>query len=273
MSEISLLPEWAKTRLPIIGMLHAPPLPGSPRYSGDPASLRKQVLHDAAALAEGGVDGLMLENFGDAPFFPGRVPAVTIAQLTALGVEVRRMVDLPLGINVLRNDGLSALAVANAVGAAFVRVNVFTGARVTDQGVIEGIAHDLLRERVNLRSNVRIFADASVKHSAPLGAARPLREEIADMVSRGGADAIVISGSGTGRETSVEDLREARAAAGERPVFVGSGLSTASVARFFEFAHGAIVGTAFKADRRPENPIDVGRVVELMAEVRRLRAG
>src|SRR4051795_9681702 len=139
-------PNWAPPRKIVIGMVHLAPLPGSPGYGSDVASVRDAALRDAAALADGGVDGVMIENFGDVPFFPGRVPAYVVAHMTAIAAEVRARVALPLGINVLRNDGLSALAVAHACGAEFIRVNVLCGARVADQGLLQGIAHDLLRE-------------------------------------------------------------------------------------------------------------------------------
>src|SRR5688572_16163864 len=135
-----LLPQWSTIAKPVIGMLHLPPLPLSPMYGGSMKAVRETLLGDAQLLAEGGVNGLMMENFGDAPFYPGRVPAHVVAHMTALAVEVKRPFDLPLGVNVLRNDGRSALAVAHAAGAQFVRVNVLCGARVTDQGVLEAIA-------------------------------------------------------------------------------------------------------------------------------------
>ncbi len=179
-----LVARWPAGRKVVIGMVHLMPLPGSPRYGGDLRAVREAAMRDAAALAEGGVDGLMIENFGDVPFYPGRVPAYVVAHMTALTVEVRRRFDLPVGINVLRNDGRSGLAVAHAAGAQFVRVNVLCGARAADQGVIQAIAHDLLRERAALRADVKIFADVDVKHSAPL-APRALAEEAADTLHRG----------------------------------------------------------------------------------------
>src|SRR5690606_12090543 len=135
---------WPKSRRVIVGMLHAPPLPGAPGFGGDFAAVRDFVLRDAESLAAGGVDGLMLENFGDVPFFKGAAPPEAVAGLTALALAVKAATDLPLGINVLRNDGESALAVALAAGAQFVRVNVLSGAVVTDQGVIEGDAARLM---------------------------------------------------------------------------------------------------------------------------------
>src|SRR4051794_7613276 len=132
---MSLLALWSSIRKPVIGMLHLPPLPGSPMYSQD-RPIGEVVIRDAEALAGGGVNGLMLENFGDVPFYPGRVPAHTVAAMTAIAAEVRRRFpELPLGINVLRNDGCSAMAIAAAVGAHFVRVNILCGARLADQGI------------------------------------------------------------------------------------------------------------------------------------------
>src|ERR1043165_8697312 len=170
-----LLPGWSNIAKPVIGMLHLLPLPGAPRYGSPLGPGRSALLRDAELLAQGGVHGLMIENFGDAPFYPARVPAHVVAHMTALATEVKRKApQLPLGINVLRNDGMSALAIAHAVGADYIRVNVLCGVRVADQGLLHGIAHDLLRLRAELgATRIKIFADVDVKHSAPL-AARPL---------------------------------------------------------------------------------------------------
>ena len=188
---------------PIIGMVHLLPLPGSPRFTGSLADVLQRALSDADALAAGGVHGLMVENFGESPFFPQRVPAHVVSSLTFSAAEIRRRVPLPLGINVLRNDGRGALAVALAAGAQFIRVNILCGARVTDQGLIEGIAHDLQRDRVTLgASSIRVLADVDVKHSSPLGERRALKDEIDDTIHRGMADGIVVSGAGTGKAAS-----------------------------------------------------------------------
>src|SRR5215510_11771107 len=177
----SMHPAWANAAKPVVGMLHVPALPGSPLSEIRLDDIRVRILQDANALVSGGIHGLMLENFGDVPFYPDRVPAHVVAQLTTLAAEVRRAYpSLPLGINVLRNDGRSALAIAHAIGATFIRVNVLCAARVTDQGIIQGIAHELLRDRAILgATNVKIFADVDVKHSAPL-AQRPIQDEVDD---------------------------------------------------------------------------------------------
>ena len=244
---------------PIIGMLHLPALPGSPANELSADAIRHHVLKDAEALADGGVDGLILENFGDVPFYPRRVPAHTVAFMTAIAVEIRRAFDLPLGINVLRNDAESAIAIAFAADAQFIRINIHAGARVTDQGLIEGTAHETLRYRKLLGSGVKIFSDAEVKHSSALDS-RDLKDEVAELVGRACADAIIVTGRATGKQTAIADLKAAKEAAGTVPVFAGSGVDISDVADVLETADGVIVGTAFKFDAVTTNAVDSARV-------------
>jgi membrane complex biogenesis BtpA family protein len=260
-----LLNEWAKVAKPVIGMLHLPALPGSPGYGGSMALIRDAMMRDVEWLVEGGVNGLMIENFGDVPFYPGRVPAHVVAHITALAAMVKRTAPLlPLGINVLRNDGLSALAAAHAAGADYIRVNVLCGARVADQGLLQGIAHDLLRLRAELKAeSIKIFADVDVKHSAAL-AERALADEVDDTVHRGLADALIVSGAGTGKATDPEKVRQVKAAAKGTPVFLGSGVTPATLPQLLPHADGFIVGTYFKKDGIASNHVDPRRVRELM---------
>ena len=248
-------------------MLHVPPLPGSPRNNLRFDAIIDWVLRDARALASGAIDAMMLENFGDVPFYPRRVPAHTLAFMAVLAREVKAYVDLPLGINVLRNDAESALAIATAVGAEFIRVNVYTGARLTDQGLIQGVAHRLLRCRHSIGSDVKILADVDVKHSAPL-ARRELTDEVEETVGRGCADAIIVTGSATGKHTGLEDLKIAATAARGTPVLAGSGVDAKNVAAVLAVADGLIVGTAFKRDGVTTNPVDGERVRDFMNAVR-----
>jgi membrane complex biogenesis BtpA family protein len=264
---MNLLPEWASVPRVVIGMLHLRPLPGSPRFDGNASAIREALVRDVDALAEGGVHGLMMENFGDVPFFPGRVPAHVVALMTSLACDVRSRCNLPLGINVLRNDGCSALAVAHASGARFIRVNVLCGARVTDQGIIQGIAHDLMRERALLAAtDIKVLADVDVKHSAPL-AARGLADEVEDTLHRGLADAVVVSGAGTGKSTDPARVKAVKATAGAAPVLVGSGVSAGTIGGLQPHADGFIVGTSLKRDGLWSNPVDAARVRDLMKTI------
>ena len=265
-----MLPQWSTLAKPVIGMLHLPALPGAPLYRDDLPRIRDRLLQDVAALLDGGVNGLMMENFGDVPFYPGRVPASVVAHVTALAVEVRRAAaNVPLGINILRNDGQSALAVAHAVGAQYIRVNVLCGARVTDQGVIQGIAHDLLRERAILGASdsIKILADVDVKHSAPL-APRALPDEVDDTIERGLADGLIVSGAGTGKATDPAHVAAVKKTARDVPIFIGSGASVDTVESYLPHCDGFIVGTAFKRDGIASNEVDVARVREFVKRVK-----
>src|SRR4051794_34047472 len=261
-----------RTDKAIIGMIHVPALPGAPRCSMDINEISRFVLTDSAALAEGGVDGLMIENFGDVPFFATRVPAHTIAFLSRLAFEIKTRVPLPLGINVLRNDGMAAIAIATAVAAEFVRINVYTGARVADQGILQGEAHEIARYRRALGTATRIWADVAVKHSAALGD-RFLGEEVEDTVERGVADAVIVSGSSTGKPTALEDVHTVKRHARLAPVYVGSGVDESTVEGLLEVADGAIVGTAFKRGAEVSAPVDQARVRALVSIVRRKFTG
>lgn len=265
-------PNMFETRFPVFGVLHLPALPGAPANRLSLDGITDHLLKDAEALASGGVDGLILENFGDAPFYPNRVPPHTVAQMSVLGRAVRdRYRELSLGVNVLRNDGLSALAIASAIGAQFIRVNVYCGARVTDQGLVEGEAHEIQRYRAMLDPSIRVFADVDVKHSAPLGD-YDVETDVRDVVERGRADAIIVSGVGTGATTRVDDVERAQDAAGHQAsVWIGSGATPDNVDSLLSTADGLIVGSAFKYEGRVNDPVDPDRVAEFMAVVRNLR--
>jgi uncharacterized protein len=259
---------WLGLRPLVIGMVHVPALPGSARFAGNLEALHERVRGDLRALVDGGIDHVMIENFGDAPFFPRQVPAITLTHLTAIAQRVKREFPVRLGINVLRNDGCGALAVAHAVGAEFIRVNVLCGARVTDQGIVEGIAHDLLRLRANLGAeHIAILADVAVKHSAPLGP-RPIEDEVHDVIERGGAGAVIVSGRATGQTADCELLAKATAAAGSTPVLIGSGANVDNIEQLTELASGVIVGTSLKRGGIVTEPVDVDRVRAFVVRVR-----
>jgi len=253
----------AWTKPSVVGMVHLASLPGSPRFAFDLNKVTELAISDAQALQKGGVSALMIENFGDAPFCAGRVSSETVSAMTFVAAAVRRETNLPIGINVLRNDGISALHIAQTVGAQFIRVNVLTGARVTDQGLIQGIAFDLLRERARLRAeNIQIFADVDVKHSVAL-AERLLEDEVRDLVARGFADAVIVSGAGTGLATDPEKVERVAKVASGVPVFLGSGVNEGNF-RKYNSATGFIVGTAFKKNGK----VDADLVSAFMKSLR-----
>jgi uncharacterized protein len=259
----------------LIGVVHLAPLPGAARAPERAQDAMRAALDlalaDARALEEGGLDGIIVENFGDVPFHGERVPAATVAAMSAIARELRKATHVPLGVNVLRNDANAAFAIAAACGLDFVRVNVHAGAMLTDQGVLEGRAAETLAERRRLGAvHVLILADVMVKHAQPLAGTREalLPQMAEDTYRRGLADALIVTGAGTGKATALDDVAAVRRAVPEAPVLVGSGVTDSTARAVLDVAHGAIVGTWFKKDGRVDQPVDVERVRVFVRAVR-----
>lgn len=237
---------WAG-RSPLIGMIHLPALPGAPGASTPMRAVVDGAVADARRLEEAGFDGVMVENYGDTPFWRAAVPPITVSALSVVATAVTAATSLPVGINVLRNDAAAALSIAAVTGARFIRVNVHTGSMWTDQGLIEGDAASTMRQRRALDVEVAVFADVHVKHAVP-----PPGSDIAsaaeDTWHRGAADALIVSGRGTGIETDLDDLGSVRAAVPSAAILVGSGASEANARRLLARADGLIVGSSIMRD-------------------------
>jgi len=250
----------------VIGMVHLQALPGSALWGGSTQRVVDAAVADALALADGGVDAIMIENYGDVPFRKDEVEPATVAAMTLAIGEIRRAVSLPLGVNVLRNDARSALAIAAVVEASMIRVNVHVGAMLTDQGIVEGRAAETLALRRRLGADVKILADVAVKHARPL-AEFPIEESAADAVERGLADALIVTGSRTGASVDLDRLRRVRASVAV-PVLAGSGVTDETITAIRDACDGAIVGSWLKTDGVVSAPVDVERVHRLMGLVR-----
>ena len=284
---MNLMPEWKqemnRPRLkslaelfgvpkPVIGMVHLWPLPGAPGYSGYGMQvIIENALRDAEALVQGGVDGLVVENMWDLPYYVGTdvKPEAMTAQAVA-AAEVVKNFPLPVGINVIHNGGTVCLAIAVAAGARFIRVCILTGARLWDTGELDhGCAADLVRKRKELRAEgIHIFADVDKKHSVRFpGLDLATHIEWTEFY---GADALIVTGRMTGQAPDVEKVRETKRLA-NRPVLIGSGSSRENIGAFLQYADGVIVGSSLKKDGVMENPVDVNRVREFVESVRLVR--
>jgi membrane complex biogenesis BtpA family protein len=194
-----------QTKNPIIGVVHLLPLPTSARWGGSLKAVIERAEQEATALAAGGIDGIIVENFFDAPFTKNRVNPAVISAMTLIVDRIMNLVVVPVGLNLLRNDAKGALAIASCVNAQFIRVNVLNGIMATDQGLIEGNAHEILRFRRELGSDIAILADVLVKHARPLGTPN-LTTAVQDTIERSLADAVILSGWATGSPPTLDDL-------------------------------------------------------------------
>ncbi len=262
-----------ETNKPVIGVVHLKPLPGSPLYGGDYNAVLSAALADARVLVENGVDGLIIENFGDMPFYTDRVPRETVACMSAVSARIVRMFPgVPAGINVLRNDACSALAVAMASGARFIRTNVHVGVTTSEQGVITGKAHQVLRYRRQLDCRCRIFADIFVKHAYPL-VRSSLYDTVCDTLDRGLADGLIVTGARTGAQPDTAFLKDVYQLTNDknRPLWLGSGVNENNIPSLLPYADGVIVGTSLKYEGHTENSVDPRRVRRLVDKVKKER--
>lgn len=243
----------------LIGMVHLAPLPGSPDYAGSMPNVVADARERANTLLEAGFGGLMVENFGDVPFYDDDVPAATVAAVTACVSAIRADTDVPLGVNILRNDAQAALAVAAATDADFIRVNVLSGSMFTDQGPIVGRAAEVVRLRSHLCPDVRIWADVFVKHAVP-PTGLTIEQSAVDTWERGGADALIVSGTGTGHAPDFERFARLEEVVPDAPLVVGSGTTPENVAELADLADHLIVGTALEENGEPGAGLDGERI-------------
>ena len=248
-------------------MVHLPPLPGAPGWSDDFSKLEAFALQDTRALVAGGVDGILFENYGDAPFTKHQVSSLTISSMTRVILHCVKNLEIPFGVNILRNDWRSALSIAAVTGGAFIRANILSGAYLTEQGVIEGEGYSCMRFRYDLASifgrMIAIFADAHSKHAQPL-LEQPLADAIKDLTERTGVDAVIITGTRTSAPTKLSDVKLALKVAGKSTIIVGSGVNPKNLRDFLPYCQGFIVGSYFKKNGKIDAPVDIERVKTLI---------
>lgn len=260
------------TSKPVIGMVHAWPMPGAPGYDGKGVdAIVEHAVQDARAVEQGGCDGLIVENMWDIPFRAGpHIQPESIAAHAVVARAVRDAVKIPMGINLVHNGGVALLGIAIASGAQFIRVCMFTGAGVWDAGSIdEGCAADLMRRRKDLGAeHIKILADVDKKHSVRFPGI-DLATHI-EWTRFFGADGMIVSGRMTGSAPALDKVREAKRLAGDTPILLGSGTDAANVGAFLSVADGIIVGSSIKEQGDICRPVDAERV---RAFVRAARGG
>ncbi|SPJ26394.1 BtpA/SgcQ family protein [Palleronia abyssalis] len=246
----------------LIGMIHCPPFPGAPRYSG--ASLDEICeicLRDADRLIENGMHGLIVENHGDIPFSkPEDIGPETSAFLAVVTRRILDRFDVPVGINVLANAPIPAFAAAAASGASFIRVNQWANAYVANEGFMEGRAAEATRYRAALRAeHIRVFADAHVKHGAHAITADRTIVELTRDLAFFDADCVIATGQRTGNSATTEEISEI-AGATHLPLLVGSGVTEENVVPILGLTNGVIVASSLKEDGVWWNPVEAARV-------------
>lgn len=246
----------------IIGMIHLPPLPGYEHHPGMKAVVKK-ALQDLFLLEEGGVNGVLIENENDHPHQMKPGPEI-IAAMTHVASEVVKHARVPVGVQVLLNDPEASLAIAQATGAAFIRTDYFVDKMWRDgYGIMKINPTQLMRFKKKIGAKkTKIFADVQVKYAKLLEKGKTISQSTKQAINAG-ADAIVVTGDVSGQTPQLQDLKEAKSAASNVPVYVGSGFSVQNAKQLLKCSDGAIVGTSLKT----QGNVDVKKVKALMEEL------
>lgn len=251
----------------VYGVVHLQSLPGSPSNSHSLDEIINSAQEDVNSLISGGVDGIIIENFGDTPFVKDNISKRTLANFTTVAGTLSIDSRIKVGINVLRNDGIAALSIAEATKSNFVRINVLNNTMFTDQGIIEGNSHEVNHFKNSLSNNIEIYADVFVKHAVPPEGSK-IENHAAELIERAGADVVIVTGDGTGHEINLDDLEKVRKIVPEGKLAIGSGVNATNISEYDNLADILIVGTSFKYDNDVSKKVDTNKVEELIKKIK-----
>jgi len=231
------------TRIPIFGMIH---LAGS--------SPVQRALEEMSLFQEEGLDGVIVENYHS-----------SIENVTKTLEEAKKSnPKILIGINILPNGFASAFSLAHKYGADFIQLDYVAG-RYTNGERLN--IEDYTKEREK-HPDVFILGGVWPKYYHPQPGSN-LENDLRVGIER--AEAIVVTGAGTGQETPIQKIQQFRSILGTHPLIVGAGLTPDNAYQQLSIADGAIVGSYFKKDNQTENEVERQRVKNLMEMVQEVR--
>ncbi|HKE03390.1 MAG TPA: BtpA/SgcQ family protein [Blastocatellia bacterium] len=249
---------------PIVGVIHVAALPGAPMNTLPVTEIIAQAVREARIYRDCGVDGVIIENMHDTPYLRGSVGPEIVAAMAIIGQAVKTESRLPIGVQILAGANIEAMAVAHAANLDFIRAEAYAFAHVADEGLIQSSAAKLLRYRKMIDAErVQVWTDVKKKHSSHAITADVSLGATAEAVEFMRGDAVIVTGGVTGHAPNIADVEEAKAHC-RLPVLLGSGIDANNIADFYQAADGFIIGSYFKVDGYWANPVDAGRVRQLM---------
>ena len=252
-------------------MVHVAALPGTPRNSARIAEIVSAALRDALLLVEGGVDAIMIENMHDRPYLNRTAGPEIVSAITAVAVELRRKIELPLGIQILAGANKAALAVALAAGFNFIRAEGFVFGHLADEGWMNSDAGELLRYRKQIGAeHIKIFTDIKKKHASHAITSDVTIAETAKAAAFFLSDGVIVTGTATGEKALVEEVKAVKLSV-KIPVIVGSGIDERNIHEYWNSSDAFIVGSSMKEHGKWENPVDLERVSNLVTKVNQLK--
>lgn len=245
----------------IIGMVHLKNISNSLISFASLDKIYESAKRDLEALEEGGADAAIIENFFDSPYTT-QLTLDTVVAYTNIFSRLKSIAKIPLGVNLQQTNNIEEIIIANICGGSFIRSEAFVETRVSASGILLPQASSLVGYKRSTKSQVSIFADINVKHSKSL-VNQSMEDSIEEAINAR-ADAIIITGTSTGKSPKVTDLERIKDIAKNTPIIVGSGVNEENISSFFKYANGIIVGSSIKEDGldTPISAIKVSRLVQ-----------
>lgn len=249
-----------KKQKTLIGMIHVPALPGTPKNTSGPKDIIKAALKEAAVYKEAGLNSVAIENMHDVPYLNKDAGAEITSLMSIIGYEIKQKLNLFCGIQILAAANKQALSAAYSAGLDFIRAEGFVFGHIADEGFIQSDAAELLRYRKMIGAdNVAVFTDIKKKHSSHSVTSDISLADTAKAAEFFLSDGVIVTGNATGEETDIEQLKSVRKAT-KLPVLVGSGITAQNINNYYDFADGFIVGSYFKKAGKWYNPLDIKRI-------------
>ncbi len=229
-------------KLPILGMIH---LAGQ-----NPV---KRALEELTLFEEEGVDGAIIENYHN-----------SVEHVVATLQETsKRKLNVVIGINVLPNEFYHSLPLAQKYGADFIQLDHVAGVYISGQ-----IDFEHYKKIKSQHQEIIVLGGVWPKYYQPIEGS-DLEQDLRTGMRR--AEAIVVTGAGTGKETPLEKIKKFKEIIGEHPLIVGAGLTPENAYEKLLISNGAIVGTTLKVRDNTYNQIDRQRVKDFMSVVKEAR--
>lgn len=259
-----------KSAKPVIAMIHIEALPGTPAHRLSLAAIERKACDEARLYRAAGAHGIMLENMHDTPYLRGSVGPEIVSAMAIIARAVREVAGVPCGVQILAGANREAMAVAHAAGLDFIRAEGFAFAHVADEGIIQSSAAELLRFRKHIGADrVQVWADVKKKHSSHAITADVDIGGTAEAVGFMRGDAVIVTGSVTGDAPRASDVSAVKAKC-HLPIYLGSGVTTENLRKFYHAADGFIIGSHFKTGGNWSGAVDARRVQNFMATHRKL---
>jgi membrane complex biogenesis BtpA family protein len=247
----------------LIAMIALRPLPGTYDYNGESLKeIERHAVQEAIQLNEAGIKTIMVQNVNDLPS-KREVGNEIIAYMTAISRAVKDAVgaDCKIGISILKNEGAGSVAVADAIGADFVRLKVYVGAMISSEGITEGCVEEVLEMKKRIGSSVELWADIYDRSGVPLGT-MTLEEACQQGISKGKLDRLIITGKSY--DESIQWMKRVKTTLPQARVLLGGSATPDNIGEVLAVCDGVIVGSYLKKDGIMTNSLDKERLSKFM---------